>query len=76
MSAGQIATFTAASGQAPSGLLLALASIATVTLLLFVAWVSFTALVAWREGLIDLHGVLWVVVRGAVAVMLLGLFLR
>ena len=76
MSPTQIAIFTSAAGESPDALRLGVATMVLTLALFFVAWTTFTALTAWRSGVLDLHGAVWLAVRGAIVLTLLSTFIR
>ncbi len=76
MNADQIAQFTAASGQAPSAVLLVIAHIIMMLLLLWVVWITWGHYRAWHSGQITLFDMGWGLLRASVLLLLLGFFLR
>jgi len=77
MTPAQEAAFAAAAaGQSSSGLLLGIALIVAVFALTWLAWLALRLFDRWTRRGKDVSGVIWYVIRGAVAVSVLGWFIR
>ena len=66
MNPAQQEAFLAASGQPSDGLLLAIASILVMLALVWLAWLALKLFDQWTRRRVDLGGVAWYVLRGAV----------
>jgi integrating conjugative element protein (TIGR03758 family) len=66
MNSTQREAFLAASGQPSDGLLLAIGSILAMFALVWLAWLALKLFDQWTRRRVDLAGVVWYVLRGAV----------
>jgi integrating conjugative element protein (TIGR03758 family) len=76
MNAAQEAAFHAGSAVTPGALLLAIAMIAAVLYLTWLAWIAFGQFHAWRDHRATLFDMTWITLRAVFIVLLLGYFLR
>ena len=70
------AAFEAGSGVATTALLAAIAGAVLAPLTLWVAWVTYGALRAWRAGEASLYELLWTVLRASILLLVAGFFIR
>lgn len=70
------AAFATGAGVEPSVLLAAIAAVVLAPLTLWVAWVAYGQLRAWRAGERSAYDLLWTALRASVLLLLLGLFIR
>lgn len=76
MSPDAASQFEQWSGAAPDRLLLAIALIMAVAYLLWLSWVVLGQFRAWTDREAPLFDLLWLSIRAAVVVLLVGYFMR
>ena len=69
------AAFEAGSGVATAALLAAIAGAVLAPLTVWVAWVTYGALRAWRAGEASLYELVWTALRASIS-LVLGVFIR
>lgn len=76
MDGNQINAFSSASGVSHADVLLVIALVASALYLTWLGWVAYGQFRSWHDDRATLLDFMWVVIRAAIIVLLIGFFVR